>query len=187
MLKRKQLNKPLKVPVNSKREVEAELPKGAELTPKNGAGKGRSNNTKGACGEQLAKQDMAAEGFDDIVAVQNNSGHGVDLIGRNSQTGEVKIWEVKTTEGTQAPALKGDQRNGGADFTNSRIDRAARGVGNYGKVPEARKNAEKVKEWIEDANDKVSYEKREVFIDDISKGCAKHPGRPSRSKPWIAK
>ena len=153
--------------------------------------KGKRNVDKGKCGEWLAKMDMAKEGFDEIVAVQNKSGHGVDLVGRNSTTGEVKVWEVKATETTTAPSLSKQQAKlGGEKFTKDRLGRAAGGQGNYGKVVEAVENAETVNEWLKKAKNRnapVSHEKREVFLDDLDKGCAKHPSRPSRSKPWIAK
>jgi hypothetical protein len=150
--------------------------------------KGKRSNEAGKCGEWLAKLDMAKEGFDEIVAVQNNSNQGVDLVGRNSKTGEVKVWEVKASETGTAPPLRGDQaRMGGADFTSSRLDRASQGKGNYGKVPDAKKNGRTAAEWIKEAAGKVTHEKREVFVDDIDKGCAKHPGRPSRSRPWDAR
>lgn len=68
-----------------------------------------------------------------------------------------------------------------------RLGRAARGDGNYGKVPEAMANARKAKDWLAKAGDKVVYEKREVFIEDIEKGCMKNSKRPSRSKSWDAK
>jgi hypothetical protein len=156
--------------------------------PKNESGgysKGSRSGRTGKCGEKLAKQDMMKEGFDEVIEVQNNSGHGVDLIGRNSKTGEVKVWEVKTTEGVTAPPLRGDQAKlGGEGFVDNRLRKAVTGEGNYGKVPEAMKKAELAKEWIEDATGRTSYEKREVFIDDIDKGCMKHPSRPSRSVPW---
>jgi len=146
--------------------------------------KSTKTGEKGRCGEKLAKQDLIGEGFDEVMEIQNNSGHGIDLIGRNSKTGEVKVWEVKTTEGATAPSLKGDQSSmGGAKYTNDRLQRAANGQGNYGKVPEAVKNAKKARDWIEDA-DKITHEKREVFIDNIENGCAKHPDRKSRSKSW---
>lgn len=149
--------------------------------------KGNKTGEKGKCGEWLAKQDMVKDGFDEVVEVQNNSGHGIDLIGRNSTTGEVKVWEVKTTDGPSAPSLsKAQAELGGEKFTTDRLKRASVGKGNYGKVPAAVANAKKVKDWIEDAS-KVVYEKREVFIDDIEKGCTKHPNRPSKSKPWVSK
>ncbi len=151
--------------------------------------KGKPHTTaKAKCGEWLARQDMMQEGFDQVVQVQNNSNHGIDLIGRNSQTGEVKVWEVKTTEGTSAPSLSKQQASmGGPKYTVDRLGKAASGYKNYGKVPEAMANAEKALDWLDKAEDKVSYQKREVFIDDITEGCAKHPGRPSRSKPWTGK
>lgn len=178
----------------------ADAAKGEELAaeaggagkPPNGndGGKSKKNNSgeKGKCGEWLAKMDMVRDGFDQVVAVQNNSGHGVDLIGRNSATGEVKVWEVKTSEGASAPGLSRPQREmGGEKFTAERLRRAANGEGNYGKVPAAKKNARTAREWIAEAGEKISYEKREVFVDDLEKGCAKHPNRPSRSKPWEAR
>jgi len=57
-------------------------------------------------------------------------------------------------------------------------------------VPEAVDNAKKVKKWLQNAERNgtpITHEKREVFIDDIEKGCSKHPNRPSRTKPWKAK
>ncbi|WP_280290612.1 hypothetical protein [Pseudomonas sp. BN417] len=140
---------------------------------------------KGDCGEWLSKMDMFDQGFDEVVAVQNNSGHGVDLIGRNSKTGEVKVWEVKTTDGPTAGKLSKAQRDmGGADFTKDRLSRAVNGDGNYRKLPNVRANAMKATQWIKGAGQNVTYEKRDVFIDDIDKGCMKHPTRKSKSKSW---
>lgn len=165
---------------------EPEKPKGK--SEDNAQVKKKNTGEKGKCGEWLAKMDMIEEGFDEVISVQNNSGHGIDLIGRNSQTGEVKVWEVKTTDGARPPGLQGDQRKlGGVDFTSDRLGRATRGDGNYGKVPEAQANARKTQKWIERANGRVTYEKREVFVGDLEKGCQKNPNRPSRSKPWNAK
>lgn len=164
--------------------------KPAEKPEAGAKSQGKRSVDKGKCGEWLAKMDMAEQGFDQIVAVQNNSGHGVDLIGRNSSTGEVKVWEVKTTETASAPSLSKEQAKlGGENFTNDRLKRASSGSGNYGKVPEAMKNAKLVKGWIDRASFSgapVTHEKREVFVDDLDHGCKKHPGRPSKSKPWTA-
>jgi hypothetical protein len=187
---------------NKSGQAAADASKGANLTPESGgAGKtpqngkdgGKSKNSRsgeiGKCGEWLARNALIQdEGFDQVVEVQNNSGHGMDLIGRNSETGAVKVLEVKTTTTASAPELSKAQKElGGKNFTNSRLDRAARGVGNYGKVPAAMKNARIAQRWINKANGKVSYEKREVFVDDLDKGCMEHPNRPQREKPWITK
>ncbi len=52
------------------------------------------------------------------------------------------------------------------------------------------RNAKTALKWISEARKAgkpATYNKREVFIDDISKGCAKNPNKPSLSKPWLAK
>ena len=175
------------------KEKAPEKPKEKAESKDNDGVKSKPTKTgeKGKCGEWLAKMDMLDAGFDEVVEVQNKSGHGIDIIGRNSQTGEVKVWEVKTTDGTIAPSLSKDQASmGGAEYTKDRLGRAAGGNGNYGKVPEAMVNADKAQDWIKKAERSGKspiYEKREVFVDDLEKGCAKHPTRPSRSKPWEAK
>ena len=175
----------------TKKDKPEAAPKKSESKENDGAkSQGKRSVDKGKCGEWLAKMDMADQGFDQIVAVQNNSGHGVDLIGRNSSTGEVKVWEVKTTETASAPSLSKEQAKlSGEKFTNDRLKRASSGYGNYGKVQVAMKNARLVKGWLDKAahtGASVTHEKREVFVDDLDKGCNKHPARPSKSKPWTA-
>lgn len=168
-----------------------EAPKAKDEGKDGGKIKGKKSVEKGKCGEFLARMDMAKDGFDEIVEVQNNSGHGVDLIGRNSKTGEVKVWEVKATDTATAPGLSKAQKTmGGERFVQDRLGKASNGVGNYGKVAAAMENAQSALDWISRAKQKkapVTYEKREVYLDDLEKGCAKHPGRPSKSAPWTAK
>ena len=148
----------------------------------------KNSREKGKCGEWLASIDMINEGFDEIISVENNSGHGVDLIGRNSRTGEVKVWEVKTTDGTVPGRLSNAQKVlGGEGFTNDRLAKAARGSGNYGKVPTAMRNARKAQSWLQEARKKrlpPTYEKYDVFVDDLEKGCGKHPSRTSNATTW---
>jgi len=70
------------------------------------------------------------------------------------------------------------------------LRRASSGEGNYGKEPEAKKNAKKAKLWINELGRKgrkPEYERREVFVDDLDKGCMKNPKRESRSLPWLAR
>ena len=148
----------------------------------------KNSREKGKCGEWLASMDMINAGFDEVISVENNSGHGVDLIGRNSRTGEVKVWEVKTTDGTVPGQLSNAQRGlGGESFTNDRLAKAARGSGNYGKVPAAMRNARKAQGWLQDAKKNKlppTYEKYDVFVDDLEKGCSKHPSRSSKATTW---
>lgn len=165
-----------------------EAPKAKDEGKDGGKIKGKKSVEKGKCGEFLARMDMAKDGFDEIVEVQNNSGHGVDLIGRNSKTGEVKVWEVKATDTAKAPDLSKAQKSmGGEKFTADRLGRAVSGQGNYGKVDSAVRNARAATNWIDKAKRQgagVVHEKREVFLDDLDQGCSKHPSRPSKSKPW---
>jgi len=140
----------------------------------------------GKCGEWLAKNDLREQGYDEILEVQNKSGHGVDVVGRNSQTGEVKVLEVKTTSTDAAPPLSKDQREmGGKDYTDSRVERAAKGKGHYKNSPAARANALKVQGWLDDAGklgNKVSHEKYDVFIEDPAQGCIK---KKAKGSPWL--
>jgi hypothetical protein len=113
-----------------------------------GWSEGKARNIKGKCGESLAKEDLIKDGYTDVMEVQNKSGHGVDLMGRNAN-GDVRVLEVKTTDGTTAPGLKGDQASmGGKGFTDSRLDRAANAKGHYKNSPEAIANGIKGQEWL---------------------------------------
>lgn len=153
-----------------------------------GWSEGKARNIKGKCGESLAKQDLINDGYTDVMEVQNASGHGVDLMGRNAN-GDVRVLEVKTTDGTTAPGLKGDQASmGGKGFTDSRLDRAANGKGHYKNSPEAIANGIKGQEWLKTAEKtgkKVDYKKHDVFIEDPEKGCIRK--KKSESNPWEKK
>jgi Holliday junction resolvase-like predicted endonuclease len=143
---------------------------------------------KGKCGEQLAKQDLHNDGYTEVVEVQNKSGHGVDLVGRNAN-GDVRVLEVKTTDGAVAPPLQGAQAKlGGEAFTNDRLARAAGGSGHYANSPDATANAMKVQDWKSQAAKaakKIEHFKHDVFIEDINKGCIKR--KDSVSTEWTAR
>jgi hypothetical protein len=149
---------------------------------------GKARNEKGKCGEALAKEDLIKDGYTDVMEVQNKSGHGVDLMGRNAN-GDVRVLEVKTTDGTTAPGLKGDQASmGGKDFTDSRLGRAANGEGHYKNSPEAIANGNKGLKWLDQAKQQgktVEYKKHDVFIEDPKKGCIRK--KDSESNPWEKK
>jgi uncharacterized Zn-binding protein involved in type VI secretion len=167
---------------NTRKQRESEAPKDETKAEQKNK---HSTKTIGTCGERLARKDLEAEGFKEVAVVQNKSGQGIDLIGRNSK-GEVKVWEVKATTTDTAPQLSKDQRDMGAEnYVYDRLARAAKGQGNYSKLPEARKEARKALEWIYRTNKtQVTYQIYEVFIDDLDKGCMKRPGRKSRAKDW---
>lgn len=184
---RKELDKLLgkDKPAPAKAEPKAE-PKPKEEPKPDTQVKNKRTAEKGKCGEWLAKNDLRDQGFDEILEVQNKSGHGVDVIGRNSQTGEVKVLEVKTTETDRAPPLSKDQREmGGERYTKDRLGKAAGGVGHYKNSPEAIANGRKAQGWLKKAADlgaKVTHEKYDVFIEDPDLGCIK---KKAKGSPWL--
>jgi len=143
-----------------------------------------SRQFKGKCGEWLAKMDLFDAGYTEIMEVQNKSGHGIDVMARNPN-GDIKVLEVKTTDGDKAPPLRGDQAKlGGEGFTADRLDRAANGRGHYKNSPEAIANGQKGLAWIDEAlerGSKIEREKYDMFIDDPEKGCIK---KKAISSPW---
>lgn len=106
---------------------------------------------------------MRGEGYTDVVQVQNNSGHGVDVIARNPTTGEVKCIEVKAN----SSKLSADQKLGGENYVNDRLNRAIEGNGHY-KIPpnspQMKTDAEMARDWIDEAP-RVDYEVHRVQVD----------------------
>lgn len=141
---------------------------------------GISTKVKGDLGEARVIEDLKAKGFTEVVQVQNNSGHGVDVIARNPLTGDVKCIEVKAN----SSKLSADQQLGGKEYVKNRLDRATSNKGHY-KIPpnseQMRADALKAKEWIRDA-DNVDYEVHQVPVDNAT-GVT---GTPKIS-PWDPK
>lgn len=158
--------------------VEGEAPK------KEGDGEafeeGVSTKAKGDIGEAKVVENLKAQGYTDVVQVQNNSGHGVDVIARNPLTGEVKCVEVKANTSRLSEA----QQRGGEEFVNDRLQRAVDGNGHY-KIPpnseQMKIDAQKAQEWIQDSP-KTDYEVHRVPVDNTT-GVA---GDPVVS-PWDPK
>ncbi|WP_042226286.1 hypothetical protein, partial [Porphyromonas crevioricanis] len=100
----------------------------------------REGEKLGDFGETIAKDYYRSLGYDEFYAVQNKSGNGVDIVARNSQTGDMVKAEVKTTQQdklwnggkTKEIPLSKDQRQmGGKHYTNDRLNRAANGDDGY--------------------------------------------------------
>jgi RHS repeat-associated protein len=85
----------------------------------------------GCQGERMARKWLEKKGYKVIGSVQNRSGHGIDLVGRDAN-GELHFFEVKTSEGTTAPGLSVAQQQGAAWFVESRLGRAAKADGAWG-------------------------------------------------------
>lgn len=75
----------------------------------------------GDIGEAFVSHDLARKGYTDLVAIQNNSGHGVDVVGINPETMKWESFEVKAS-------VQGIARKQGGDpeeFLIDRINKAA--------------------------------------------------------------
>ncbi|KGT50103.1 XVIPCD domain-containing protein [Xanthomonas phaseoli pv. phaseoli] len=75
----------------------------------------------GDIGEAIQTHDLVKQGYSDIVAIKNRSGHGIDLVGRNPD-GDLEFFEIKTSAKGIAPAQHGDPE----EFVAKRIDLAIR-------------------------------------------------------------
>ncbi|RBL90455.1 hypothetical protein [Chitinophaga flava] len=121
------------------------------------------NAIVGDIGEQAVVDRLIADGYIEILQIQNNSGHGVDIIGRNPTNGNVKAIEVKAN----SSRLNEAQKRGGEWFVEDRLERAANGRRGYGvppNPPELPGNAIRAQQWIEDAP-QVDYEVHRVPVD----------------------
>ncbi|TDW96816.1 hypothetical protein [Dinghuibacter silviterrae] len=117
----------------------------------------------GDAGEAAVIDKLKKEGYDEILQIQNNSGHGVDVIGRNSKTGDVKCIEVKAN----TSQLSADQAKGGEWYVNDRLKKAASGAPYYRVPPnpaDLPTNAKLAQRWIQNAPN-VDYEVHRVDVD----------------------
>ena len=130
----------------------------------------------GDFGERVVRKLLENDGFDDFFQVQNKSGNGVDIVARNSKTGEVKVIEVKSSQqeamwnngnSPKKLPLSKDQQAGGKVYSKSRLGRAANREDGWKNTPKATEQAELAQEAIKDASaeGKVSYEKYDVYVD----------------------
>ncbi|MGO4288973.1 hypothetical protein [Chitinophaga sp. RAB17] len=121
------------------------------------------NSAIGDIGEAAVVDRLIADGYTEILQVQNNSGHGVDIIGRNPTNGHVKAIEVKANTSRLSEA----QQQGGEVYVEDRLRRAANGERGYGvppNPPELPQQARQAQRWIENAPN-VDYEVHRVPVD----------------------
>jgi hypothetical protein len=91
----------------------------------------------------------------DLVAIQNNSGHGIDIVGRNP-SGKLEFFEVKASLGPDAPALS-DAQSDPESFVTSRLDRAANGARGWRSVdPQVRQNAQDIIDELDASGEPIT-------------------------------
>jgi RHS repeat-associated protein len=125
------------------------------------------NTGIGNIGEAHVHSALQSSGnYSDFAAIQNNSGHGVDLMAKNATTGEWESIEVKTTQTTKAPSLSKAQGAGANNYTQNRLGRAAAGSGHYKSMPLAdRVRAGQILREIRVQGGIKTAHKYEVFLD----------------------
>lgn len=136
----------------------------------------REGETLGDFGERVIRSQLEKEGFDKFYKVQNKSGNGVDIVARNSETGAMKKIEVKTTQQERLwadgarkdiPLSKPQREMGGEDYTNDRLNRAAREDDGYTDGVSS-KEAEEAQEALRQAKRQgksIDVEKHDVYVD----------------------
>jgi len=123
----------------AKAELGARALQGAAGVVGAGAGKlgaaVRSSRALGAEGEALVVRQLEAKGYSEIKAIQNNSGHGIDIVARN-KSGELRFFEVKTTTTGSAGRYSEAQRYT-EDFITTRLERASQAQGQWQNLDQA--------------------------------------------------
>lgn len=134
----------------------------------------------GDFGEDIAEDYYRAQGYDEFYAVQNRSGNGVDIVARNSETGDMVKVEVKTTrqdrlwnggETREIPMSKDQRQMGGENYTNDRLNRAAKSEDGYtdGHSSKQAKKALKDQRKAKKTGAKVKTEKLDIYVDKTGK------------------
>ncbi|MBO0664594.1 hypothetical protein LQ948_18780, partial [Jiella sp. MQZ9-1] len=89
-----------------------------------------------------------------------NSDNGIDLVGRNPETGAVKVVEVKAN----SASLNELQSEGGPKYANIQVNRALSGDGNWKSMPSGMDDiADELYDWFQGA----SYKEYEIWKYDV--------------------
>ena len=96
-----------------------------------------SNQQKGARGEQIAQTILKNQGtVEEFTILKNASNNGFDIIAK-THTGKYVFYEVKTSSGAIAPALKGLQREGATKFAARRLAQMANRADHFANLSQA--------------------------------------------------
>ncbi len=113
----------------------------------------RAHVNTGDIGEALVANKLAREGYRDLVAIQNNSGHGNDLVGLHPTTGQWEVFEVKASLHGKAIAQTGDPQ----PTILGRLQLADAGLGKWRPETQWEERAQNVaRRVIEDATDPMT-------------------------------
>lgn len=126
--------------------------------------------------ERVVEDMLRGQGYDEFFQVQNRSGNGVDIVARNSLTGDMILAEVKGTQQIRLwdngnmkdiPMTK-DQQTGGESFSESRLERAAEGEDGYtdGRSTIEAQRAQQAIEAAKENGANIEYHKYDVYVDE---------------------
>lgn len=123
----------------------------------------------GDIGEAIMTRDLVKAGYTDIVSLQNKSGHGIDLIGRNP-AGELEFFEVKTS----ARGMAREQYGNPDQFIERRLTLAIAGVGQWAhhRVPEG------MRALAERLRDEIAEQGGQVNAKWVRLNLSREPGSP---------
>ena len=93
----------------------------------------------GALGEQIARQLLGKNGFQEVIAIQNASGNGIDIIGRTFD-GRITFFEVKSSRVGVIGSLSARQQDM-STFVGGILRDARQGIGRYANISQEMKDA----------------------------------------------
>jgi filamentous hemagglutinin len=97
-----------------------------------------SKQETGNLGESIAKDFLQQNGYQDIRAIQNASGNGVDIVARTAD-GRYAVFEVKSSAVGQVGDLSARQSSMGS-FLEDVLSQASTGTGRYQNLDAATQN-----------------------------------------------
>jgi hypothetical protein len=122
----------------------------------------------GDYGEAYIQSHLESHGYTDFVVVKNNSGHGIDIVGK-APNRELHMFEVKTTRGPKPLRLSKLQAQGGPSYSKMQLGKAAGDDGVWAERNRptgaiSRRQASELLEWIGDNPDLVRHFKADVRV-----------------------
>jgi hypothetical protein len=136
----------------------------AELTEEIGNGLRISRTAVGELGEKAVIDDLIAKGYEDVVQIQNASGHGIDVVAKGAD-GKLHFFEVKSNTTGKIGSLGAAQKDA-LGFIKDRLKKASAQEGKWSGVDAATaQRATDLLEEIEGGAEIVPH-KADVFLDE---------------------
>ena len=138
----------------------------------------------GQVGERIARRWLEKQNHEILGAIQNTSGHGIDMVTRNKSTGLIEIFEVKTTAGSHSslPSLSSAQQNGPNAYAHGPQGRLQRAI-NVWKCYRNPKQPQKAQDIMDEIMNKQGGNVKGTVVE-ISLG---NPGATQgkiTTRPW---